>query len=874
MSKSPRRHRFVAPVRILLALLLLVGLLAVPTTPARADEVVETPVRIAGTPEPGSGPVELDGSVFTAKPGEPQPAIVLSHGFNGSKADSAESARRLAGGGYTVITYTARGFGDSGGLIHLDHPDFEVADLTKIIDFATTLPEVIKNGTDPVIGLAGVSYGGASTLFGGTDPRVDAIAPAFTWNSLPQALFPQYATGGTQESPGEVDPVEAAGVFKARWAALFFLDTRNPESPDQQPDQSLCGRFALDLCRAYLETARTGRPNPALVDLLDRSSPSHVLDRISAPTLIIAGENDSLFPLDHADANFRGLPATTPARMAWVTGGHDGDIAIDPLFGELEAWFGHYLRAETAEPRPMFEVAIPENRPSADGAQRPVDQLTSASYPGRNAPPMRRGSLPLGGDRQRMIAPPGGVPAALTNLPGLGRQLASLTGTEAYRIGVLPGQSVAFTSEPVAEPLTLVGSPRARVRLTSSTGSATLFAALWDLGPDSAGGGSDPTSAVLPALAVAPIRIEGLEPGKAKDVTLNLAPIAHRFGPGHRVQLVISSTDQAYALPDQAAAYQLELVDESLDLPSLDPIPVEVAPVNRFSITVWLPIVVGVLLLAAIGAIVIGRRRAAALAVDGEERPELRDTPLAVDGLTKSYRDRFGAARVRAVNQVSFRAEPGQVVGLLGPNGAGKTTTIRMMMGLIRPDSGTAYVLGRPVRPGAPVLRSVGALVEGPGFLPHLSGLDNLRAHWAATGRPIEEAYLDEALRIADLGSAVKRRVGGYSQGMRQRLGIAQAMLGLPQLLILDEPVNGLDPPQIRAMRAVLAEYAASGRTVLLSSHLLAEVELTCSHVVMMHQGRVLTTGPVAELTERHGGRLEDVFMDLIEGKEPSGTTP
>jgi ABC-2 type transport system ATP-binding protein len=221
------------------------------------------------------------------------------------------------------------------------------------------------------------------------------------------------------------------------------------------------------------------------------------------------------------------------------------------------------------------------------------------------------------------------------------------------------------------------------------------------------------------------------------------------------------------------------------------------------------------------------------------------------------------------VDQVSFRAEPGQVVGLLGPNGAGKTTTIRMLMGLIRPDAGTAYVLGQAVRPGAPVLRSVGALVEGPGFLPHLSGIDNLRAYWAATGRPIEEAHLDEALRIADLGPAVKRQVRGYSQGMRQRLGIAQAMLGLPRLLILDEPVNGLDPPQIRAMRAMLAEYAASGRTVLLSSHLLAEVEVTCSHVVMMHQGRVLATGSVAELTQRHGGRLEDVFMELIEAPRP-----
>lgn len=865
-------------LRIALALLLTVGLvtvgpLAVPT-PARAEEVVETPIRIAGTPEPANGPdaggpVELDASVFTTAPGEPRPAIVLSHGFNGSKADSAETARRLASAGYTVITYTARGFGESGGLIHLDHPDFEVADLVKIVDHAATLPDVIKNGTDPVIGLAGVSYGGAVTLFGGADPRIDAIAPAFTWADLPRALFPQYATSSDpQVSPGQVNPIDTAGVFKARWAALFFLETGSPEQPDAEPGRELCGRFALDLCRAYLRTAQTGRPTTDLLRLLDRSSPTRVLPKISAPTLIIAGENDSLFPLDHADAMLRGLPESTPARMVWVPGGHDGDIALDRLTGELEAWFGRYLKNDGTETGPPLTVGVPDTRTRPGEEARPVNELSSPGYPGRNTPPMRTTTLALDGGQQRMIAPPGGVPAALTNLPGLSRQIAALTGTEAYRIGVLPQQSVVFTSEPQAEPLTIVGSPRTRVRLTSSTESATLFASIWDLGPDAptTTGGAEPSSAVLPGLAVAPIRVEGLTPGQPTDLTLNLAPIVHQFGTGHRIRLVISSTDQAYALPDQEANYELELLDGELQLPSLTP--VEVAPVNRFSIAAWLPVAVGALVLAAVATALLARRRRVRELAGGDrpERPELADVPLAVEGLTKSYRDRFTSTRVRAVDDVSFRAEPGQVVGLLGPNGAGKTTTIRMLTGLIRPDSGIAYVLGRPVRPGAPVLASVGALVEGPGFLPHLSGVNNLRAFWAATGRPLEEARLDEVLRIADLGAAADRPVRSYSHGMRQRLGIAQAMLGLPQLLILDEPVNGLDPPQIRALRAVLADYAAAGRTVLLSSHLLAEVELTCSHVVMMNRGRVVLAGSVDELTERHGRRLEEVFMDLIDG--------
>ncbi|MDQ3526837.1 MAG: ATP-binding cassette domain-containing protein, partial [Actinomycetota bacterium] len=211
-------------------------------------------------------------------------------------------------------------------------------------------------------------------------------------------------------------------------------------------------------------------------------------------------------------------------------------------------------------------------------------------------------------------------------------------------------------------------------------------------------------------------------------------------------------------------------------------------------------------------------------------------------------------------------AEPGQVVGLLGPNGAGKTTTLRMVMGLIHPDEGSVHVLGERVRPGAPVLRRVGALVEGPGFLPHLTGRDNLRAYWAATGRSMAEAHLDEALDVAALGAAADRQVRAYSHGMKQRLGIAQAMLGLPEVLILDEPTNGLDPPQIAAMRPILARYAAAGRTVVVSSHLLAEVEMTCSHVVVMHAGRVVAAGSVADVGVADGRNLEEVFLSTIAG--------
>jgi ABC-2 type transport system ATP-binding protein len=180
-----------------------------------------------------------------------------------------------------------------------------------------------------------------------------------------------------------------------------------------------------------------------------------------------------------------------------------------------------------------------------------------------------------------------------------------------------------------------------------------------------------------------------------------------------------------------------------------------------------------------------------------------------------------------------------------------------MAMGLIQPTGGWIRVFGHKVYSGAPVLSRIGSFVEGAGFLPHLSGQANLELYWAATGRPPSKAHVAEALEIAGLGNAVHRRVRTYSQGMRQRLAIAQAMLGLPDLLVLDEPTNGLDPPQIHQMRAVLRRYASTGRTVVVSSHLLAEVEQTCDHVVVMHHGRLVASGLVDEIV---GGGGEATF--------------
>jgi ABC-2 type transport system ATP-binding protein len=212
-----------------------------------------------------------------------------------------------------------------------------------------------------------------------------------------------------------------------------------------------------------------------------------------------------------------------------------------------------------------------------------------------------------------------------------------------------------------------------------------------------------------------------------------------------------------------------------------------------------------------------------------------------------------------AVDHLDLTVGSGSVFGLLGPNGAGKTTTMRMLVGLIHPTSGRVRVFGETVTPGAAVLRRVGILVEGPGFVPHLSGRENLELFWRSGGAPMAEANLGQALDIADLGEAADRKYKTYSHGMRQRLGLAQALLGKPDLLVLDEPTDGLDPQQMRQTREVLRRAAESGTTVLVSSHLLSEVEQVCDHVAVMNRGRLVAAGTVSELS----GATTVVYLEV-----------
>jgi ABC-2 type transport system ATP-binding protein len=224
----------------------------------------------------------------------------------------------------------------------------------------------------------------------------------------------------------------------------------------------------------------------------------------------------------------------------------------------------------------------------------------------------------------------------------------------------------------------------------------------------------------------------------------------------------------------------------------------------------------------------------------------MADDGIVVSGLTKLYKN------VRAVDDLSFTVSPGRVTGFLGPNGAGKTTTLRMVLNLVRPTAGTTTIGGRRYADLTDPIRKVGAILEASGAHRGRTGRNHLRMLCDAAGIPVGRA--DDVLATVGLTPAADRKFKGYSLGMRQRLGIAAALLGDPDVLILDEPANGLDPEGIRWMRDLLKSLADEGRTVLVSSHLLSEMEILADDVVIIAAGKLVRQGPVAEVIDAAGG--------------------
>jgi ABC-2 type transport system ATP-binding protein len=244
-----------------------------------------------------------------------------------------------------------------------------------------------------------------------------------------------------------------------------------------------------------------------------------------------------------------------------------------------------------------------------------------------------------------------------------------------------------------------------------------------------------------------------------------------------------------------------------------------------------------------------------------EEQARLMQAPaepvVSVHALSKRFGD------VVAVENLTFSLEAGTITGFLGPNGAGKTTTLRLLLGLAAPTAGEALVFGRRYRELDSPARRVGAVLESNDFHPGRTGRDHLRT--LALGAEIPGSRVEEVLALVELEAVAGRRVKTYSLGMRQRLGLAGALLGDPELLILDEPANGLDPAGVHWLRRFLRDFAEQGRTVLVSSHILAEVAQTVDQIVIIDRGCLRARGTLADLTEQ-GRTLEQVYLELTGG--------
>jgi len=817
-----RAKKRVAPwvrTRVALSLILLSGFsISTIGTASAANKVIISDQRLDG-----AGGVTLDTSLYLPV-SVPAPAILLAHGFAGDKSSVAAQAKSLAESGYVVLAWTARGFGKSTGEISMNSPQGEVADVSKLIDYLATRKEVVQQGVkDPLVGIAGDSYGGSIALMtAGYDNRIDAVAANITWNNLSHVLFPQNSQ----------DP--SYGPYKKFWAGTFFALASLPNAFGGE-----CGTFAPAWCAAFKDAVATGLPTAADEKLMLASSPSTITSKITAPTLLMQGEADSLFPLTESIANAQQIHQAhpnVPLAMIWHSGGHDGGTdETKRLQLATLTWFNKYLLHKKVT-LPAFQVT------DTNGSISLVDSSVIPKLLQSETLPINPvySTLPITTPFTALIAPIGGIPGAISSLPGVGSALALAGNIGGVSAAFLPGQSGFLETAPLVHPLSIIGPSKVTVKVSSNKPDATLFFSLVVRTPSG--------QTKQPNGIVAPVHLTNLATAGSL-FTINLPAVVLDAAVGDKLAVAISTTDQGYAMPADGRLYTVTVAS-----PLSFSHPLFTSSKSKSSYYIW-PIAALVILILSVITVYLRRPR------HNDEPVEPTDALVTVSNLTKVYKDGY-----KAVDGLSFFVKRGQVLGLLGPNGAGKTTTLRMMMGLIYPTDGEISINGKPIYPGSPTLAELGSFVEGSGFLPHLTGRENLNLYWRSIGRT-DDPFFDEAVKITDLGKALDKKVRSYSQGMRQRLAIAQAMLGMPDLLVLDEPTNGLDPQQIKAMREVLKSYAKTGRTVIVSSHLLSEVEQTCSHVVLMHRGKLIAFGTlkkILKMTGKKAGSLEEIFIELI----------
>ena len=770
--------------------------------------------------------IVLDTSLYLPKK-LPAAAILIAHGFGGTKDSVSADAKYFTDKGFIVLTWSARGFGKSTGLIQMNSMAAEVADSSALISELARNKNVIQDKTgDPRVAIMGASYGGANALLtASADTRVDAVIADITWSNLEQSLFPQSAVNISENGP-----------FKKIWAGTFFTAVTL-----QSAFLGECGSLSLNFCSTYQSAVLQGQLSKAQRALLASISPINYAESITAPSLLTQGQADSLFPLSESYKTAQIISAShpkTPLSMIWHGAGHDGgNSQVDYLRNQSVKWLKRYLNNEKLS-FPAFQFTKSNGSISLQDTTVIPKVFNSPELPFVTAPM----EIPLLTPVAALAFPIGGIPSAISALPGIGAAsgiaASVISAFAGFSPAFLPGQSGFLESAPLKKSLSIVGPSSVRVRITSTQPDATLFFSLVKKSP----------SGVItqPNGIVAPIQISNLA-NTDGEITIELPAVVLDASQGDVIALGISSTDQGYELPKTSRFYSVTATSPLSILPS------KASAAQSGSTNFIWPL--GALASLLIAYLFIRFRRPKIKAA-----LEKSTALVEVKNLNKVYKDGY-----QAIVDLSFTVQRGQVVGLLGPNGAGKTTALRVLMGLIFPTKGSLFIDGKSVYPGSPALANLGSFVEGPGFLPHLSGRENLRLYWLSIGRDGDQ-QLEQVVAITKLGTALDKKVRSYSQGMRQRLAIAQAMLGMPDLLVLDEPTNGLDPQQIAEMRQVLKDYAGTGRTVIISSHLLAEVQQTCSHVVLMHRGELIAFGPMEEILNRNeiSQSLEEIFLELI----------
>ncbi|WP_343947744.1 S15 peptidase family protein, partial [Nonomuraea longicatena] len=566
-------------VAALVAALTLLGAVVWLVWPA-SPEVRGVDGRIDVVDGPGDDQkVTLDTTFYPPAGGGKAPAVLLAHGFGGSKRSMRDQALRLAQEGYAVLTWSARGFGASTGQIALNSPDYEVKDVQQLISWLARQPQVrLDRDGDPRVAIVGGSYGGSIALMTAAhDNRVDTIVPQITWYDLSESLFPHSAGGGPED-----------GVFKRMWAGIFFgrgvpssredLMAFAQAQPPSTPQDVRCGRFLPRICDIYQQVAETGRATPEAVALLRASSPVSLPGRIKIPTLLIQGQRDSLFPLEQADRNAKAIAATgAPVSVLWYDGGHDGGNGeADWLHDRTSAWLAQHLKQTSGPPVGVFTSTRDGGRDPGTRQRIRLHPETGA-YPGLSGTSSTR--IELSGPPQPVVNPPGGAPASISVVPGVSGLLGGSGVGGAANLSVsldMPGQTATFQSAPLTAPLQLTGSSSVTLRVQGK-GEATLFAKLWDVADTI-------QPPLLPAGLAAPIRVKIPEGQDGTDVTVTLPAVDHRFAVGHRLRLSVTTTDMGYATPAAPGTFQVALAAPALTVPTVTALS---APVTGIAWWVW-----------------------------------------------------------------------------------------------------------------------------------------------------------------------------------------------------------------------------------------------------------------------------------------------